>query len=126
MLRYFLLLLIGLAIASYPFAAFTDEEEKVEVIEYNYGSVISVDIARKEISVSEFDWEAGEHITVIYSVGSDTVFEGAASLKDIKAGNDVSIGYVYKNDKKITKVIRIATSEIEFEDMMPESPDAAY
>jgi len=92
-----------------------------ENMEYGYGTVVSVDDAKKEIVISEYNWETDSEGNVTYSVSGDAKFENVAALKDITAGSYVDIEYLAgEGGKRVAKLISVYEPETETE-MAPEA-----
>ncbi|MDD5439392.1 MAG: hypothetical protein PHS37_04320 [Candidatus Omnitrophica bacterium] len=93
--------------------------------EYGYGTVVSVDDAKKEIVISEYNWETDAEANVTYSVAPEAKFENVAGLKNITAGSYVDIEYLAgEGGKRVAKLISVYEPETEAE-MAPESAPAA-
>jgi hypothetical protein len=113
--------LIGAIIVMLPYISVAQEaeekagaQEKVEEKEYSYGKVTNVDEVKNEIVVSEYDWETNADIVATYLVAPDAKFENAASLKEVKVDNEVSIEYIKKEDgTKVAKFISVHKPEAE-------------
>ncbi len=70
----------------------------VVALEWVMGIVKSVDIAKKAIEVSYYDFENDKDAVITIYVTNKTEFLGSPSLKDINPGNDVEVSYTYSDD----------------------------
>lgn len=97
------------------FAQNTTETEYQWVL----GEVVSVDVVAKNIVIKYLDYETDvEKESTIYT-DTDTVFEGAKSLIDIKPKDAISVDYVTQLDKNIAKKITVEKLESESEQPLP-------
>jgi len=100
---FFVFLAVAMAFAV-PSGVFAEDEEEMG---YSYADVISVDVTRNELVVSEYNWETDTDTSVTYSVSKDVKLENASSLSEIKKGDEVSIDYTTDKNKKVAKYIMV-------------------
>lgn len=96
--------------------ALAQEEEEIR---YTWGKVSSV--SSEEIVISEYDYDTGEIIDVVYTLVPNTELKNVNSLKDIAVGDSADIEYVVIDGKKMAKVIvveKVSEAE-EQEEYMP-------
>jgi hypothetical protein len=110
---YFAVLACLIAV-SLPYTCFS-QEEKIEDVEYGYGTVISVNKDTREITIQEDTWgaeEAGEGTKATYSIDPAVKVENVASWEEVPAGKHVDVEYITDaNGKKIAKYIYLYTDE---------------
>jgi Cu/Ag efflux protein CusF len=120
MKRLLSVFLAGMMVLSFSCATFAQEEKasaEKENVEYSYGTVIKVDDAAKQITVSEYDWDNDAETNVAYSVDPAVEFENTASLKDIKPNSYVDIEYIKgEAGKRIAKFISVYEAEADTEE----------
>jgi len=69
-------------------------------IQWKWGEVVSVDTANKEIIVTYLDYDTDEEKQIKIATDSNTVFENAQSIADIKTKDIVSVDYIARVDGK--------------------------
>lgn len=69
-------------------------------IQWKWGEVVSVDAVNKEIVISYLDYDTDEERQIKIVADSNTVFENAQSIADIKSKDIVSVDYVSRADGK--------------------------
>jgi len=88
------------------------EEDDTGYLEYNYGLVVSLDIAARKITISEYDWDNDSEINVIYSIEPNVELETVKSLEEIKKGSEIEIEYfIDENGEKIILYMDIYNPE---------------
>ena len=85
-------------------------------VQWKWGEVVSLDAVNKEITVSYLDYDTDEEKQIKISVDSNTAFENAQSMADIKPKDVVSVDYVPGADGK-NKALNISVEKPE--EMMP-------
>ena len=85
-----------------PAAAIPDEED----LEYTFGTVKSV--GTDQIVIMEFDYDSGQEKEMTYALDPKVQLNNAASLQEIKQGDEVDIDYRVQDDRKIAVVISVA------------------
>ena len=85
-----------------PAAAIPDEED----LEYTFGTVKSV--GTDQIVIMEFDYDSGQEKEMTYALDPKVQLNNAASLQEIKQGDEVDIDYRVQDDRKIAAVISVA------------------
>ena len=113
--RYLLMLVMAMVVIVTFGTTFAQEEE--EYPEFNYGTVVKIDPSRKEIVVSEYDFENDVEGNVTYSIAPDAEFDGVDSIQDIKNGDEIGIEYIDKGGRRIAKFISIYREEYAPEDI---------
>ncbi len=73
-------------------------KEKPVALEWVMGIVKAVDLDKKSIEISYYDFENDKNALVTVYVNKDTEYIGANSLKDINPGDDIEVSYIYKDD----------------------------
>lgn len=122
MYRGLFVIILSVMVISLPYATFAQEEDA----EYGYGTVVKVNESKKEIVVSEYDYDSDTEINITYSVDPNAKFENVDSMGEIKVGDEIGIDYMEdETGRKIAKVISIYKPEPEFEttEDIPETPD---
>lgn len=122
MYRWLFVIILSVMVISLPYTTFAQEED----VEYGYGTVVKVNESKKEIVVSEYDYDNDTEINITYSVDSNAKFANVDSIREIKVGDEISIDYMEdETGKKIAKVISVYKLEPEFEttEDIPETPD---
>ena len=108
MRKLFLITALAVTVISAPYGALAQEED----MGYSYGTVVSVNEPKREIVLTEYDYETEEEFSVIYSVDPNVKLENVSVLKDIKPNDQVDVEYVIKEDgKKIIKNITVYGQE---------------
>ncbi|MDD5217064.1 MAG: hypothetical protein PHN49_12550 [Candidatus Omnitrophica bacterium] len=74
-------------------------------MDYAYG--IAKTVASDSVTISEYNYMTGEDEDVVYVVNPETKLENIKSLQEIAAGDDVDIGFVTKDAKKIALSIAV-------------------
>ena len=111
--RCLLTLLVCVMIVGPSCVVSAQEDEDVE---FSYGVVVKVDVSSKEIVVSEYDYERDVENNISYSIDPDTKFEDGDSIKGIQKGDEISIDYIYRNGKRMARLISIYSDEYELEE----------
>lgn len=82
-------------------------------MEFSWGKVNSV--SSDQIIVTEYDYSIEEEAKTTYIIAPNVKLYNVNSLKDIVAGNDVWIGYVISEDKKVAMSIEVQKSSYQDE-----------
>ncbi len=94
-------------------ASFAQEKaDTATEAEMYFASGSVAEISATQVTISEYDFDAGQETKVSYEINAQTQFEGAAGATDIKAGDDVEIEYQAAGDKKIaTRIEKYAAED---------------
>lgn len=64
-------------------------------------------ISEKKISVSNYNWEAGESQITDFKIDPDTRLENVGSLDEVNVDDTVEVVYISKSDGKVVRKIII-------------------
>ena len=120
--RWLFVIMLSAMVISLPYATLAQEEDA----EYGYGTVVKVNESKREIVVSEYDYDNYTEINIAYSIDPNAKLENVDSIGEIKVGDEIGIDYMEdETGKKIAKVISVYKPEPEFEatEDIPETPD---
>ncbi|MDD5633745.1 MAG: hypothetical protein PHW46_00520 [Candidatus Omnitrophica bacterium] len=76
-----------------------------------YGEIQSADVSLSSLTFQYYDYENDEDKIVELTVNSDTNFENATSLDDIKKGDWAEIDYTVRDGKNIATLIVVDRDE---------------
>ena len=73
--------------------------EPADESDFAYGTVISV--APDKIVISEYDYDKDQEFESTYGIDTSTQYENAASINELKQGDEVEINFKKADDKKM-------------------------
>lgn len=68
-------------------------------VDYSWGTVVQA--TAEGITVEQYNYETEGYDQVSYTVASDISLENIAAITDLKAGDEVEVGFVIKDEKKV-------------------------
>ncbi|HSV43926.1 MAG TPA: hypothetical protein VLJ10_05160 [Candidatus Bathyarchaeia archaeon] len=68
-------------------------------VDYSWGTVVQASV--EGITLEQYNYETEGYDQVSYIVAGDISLENIAALTDLKVGDEVEVGFVIKDDKKV-------------------------
>lgn len=103
------------------------QEEPVETatlepqMQWLWGEVTAVDIAKQQITVKYLDYETDTEKEMVVTADSQTKYENVNSIEEIKAQDALSVDYITSDNNNIAKVISVEKTE-NIEGLTEETP----
>jgi len=108
MARYIICALAIGALLVVPQAAFSQDDE--EEIDFNSGTVVSIQKDAGEITLTQYDWDSDSDIEVRYKVAPDVRVENTDAWYSIKPGSYVD--FEFMKEEGLDTLVYISVYEV--------------
>jgi hypothetical protein len=92
--------------------------------EWVWGEVVSVDQSNQEFVIKHMDYESYEEVKTPIKTNEKTLFENAAGISEIKAGDHLTVDYKTKDGSNVAELVVVEKGTVATEEGTPAAKEA--
>ena len=92
--------------------------------EWVWGEVVSVDQSNKQFVIKHMDYESYEEVKTPIKIDEKTLFENAAGISEIKAGDHLTVDYRTKDGSNAAELVVVEKGTVSTEEGTPAAKEA--